>query len=275
MVSWMALPSTPAASESNYDERVTLIGEPNGRASTQDRQSKFVTSDIHHACKGQIHGLTRHEQPKKEKKKCVDQTSHSPSSCPSEGCQDHGGNRCCSGDGETQKRQVVFDSTDQGKATWNPSRRGSAGLCLECACHNPERPERHTHRGLRHDSVPALHVEPIHARLRQLRIVIQEFEQDDVEVVAQRPESKHAETTETKAQTWAKGRLNVRSIAPNQTSVITKNVPGDIFFITALINSKKMSRKKLQISRHLLLRNYFPSQLRKSVIIVERMACFP
>ena len=92
-----------------------------------------------------------------------------------------------------------------------------------------ERPERHTHRGLRHDSVPALHVEPIHARLRQLRIVIQEFEQDDVEVVAQRPESKHAETTETKAQTWAK-KATERAIHRTKPNICNyKKCPGRHF----------------------------------------------
>ena len=50
------------------------------------------------------------------------------------------------------------------------------------------RPERHTHRGLRDDSIPMMHVEPMDTRLRQLRVVLQELEQDDVEVVALRPE---------------------------------------------------------------------------------------
>ena len=54
-----------------------------------------------------------------------------------------------------------------------------------------ERRERHAHRGVRHDSVPALHVEPIRARLRQLRVVVQELEQDDNEVVAPRPDPRH------------------------------------------------------------------------------------
>ena len=55
-----------------------------------------------------------------------------------------------------------------------------------------ERPERHAHRGLRDDGLPALHVEPIRARMRQLRVVVQELEQDDVEVVTPRPEPQHA-----------------------------------------------------------------------------------
>ena len=52
-----------------------------------------------------------------------------------------------------------------------------------------ERPERHAHRRLQDDGVPVLHVEPIPARLRQLRVVFQELEQDSDEVVthARRP----------------------------------------------------------------------------------------
>ena len=55
-----------------------------------------------------------------------------------------------------------------------------------------ERPERHAHRGLRDDGVPALHKEPIRARLRQLRVVVQELEQDDDQAVSPRPEPQHA-----------------------------------------------------------------------------------
>ena len=54
-----------------------------------------------------------------------------------------------------------------------------------------QRRERHAHRGVRHDSVPALHVEPIRARLRQLRVVVQELEQVDDEVVTPRPDPWH------------------------------------------------------------------------------------
>ena len=42
--------------------------------------------------------------------------------------------------------------------------------------------------GLRNHGVPTLHVEPVPARLRQLRVVIQELEQDDVQVVTPRSE---------------------------------------------------------------------------------------
>ena len=55
-----------------------------------------------------------------------------------------------------------------------------------------QRPERHAHCRVRDDGVPVLHVvEPIRARLRQLRVVLQELEQDDVEVVTPRPETQH------------------------------------------------------------------------------------
>ena len=68
-----------------------------------------------------------------------------------------------------------------------------------------QRPERHAHCRVRDDGVPVLHVEPICTKLRQLRVVLQELEQDDVEIVAPRRESKHVDTRKTKAQIWAKG----------------------------------------------------------------------
>ena len=46
----------------------------------------------------------------------------------------------------------------------------------------------------------------------QLRVVLQELEQDDVEVVAPRPESKHVDTCKTKAQIWAKGTTERASL---------------------------------------------------------------
>ena len=73
-------------------------------------------------------------------------------------------------------------------------------------------PERHAHCRVR-DDVPVLHMEPICTRLRQLRVALQEIEQDDVEVVAPRPETKHVDTSKTKAQIWAK-RTTEREIDP-------------------------------------------------------------
>ena len=54
-----------------------------------------------------------------------------------------------------------------------------------------QRPERHAHRGLQDDGVPVLHVQPVPARLRQLRVV-QELEQDDDQAVTPHPEPQHA-----------------------------------------------------------------------------------
>ena len=50
-----------------------------------------------------------------------------------------------------------------------------------------QRPERHAHCRVRDDGVPVLQVEPIRARLRQLRVLVQELEQDSDEVVTPRP----------------------------------------------------------------------------------------
>ena len=55
-----------------------------------------------------------------------------------------------------------------------------------------ERPKRHAHCRVRDDRVPVLHVEPIPARLRQLRVVVQELELDAVQAVTPRPEPQHA-----------------------------------------------------------------------------------
>ena len=45
--------------------------------------------------------------------------------------------------------------------------------------------------GVRDDGVPVLHVQPLRARLRQLRVVVQELEQDDDKVVTPRPDPRH------------------------------------------------------------------------------------
>ena len=87
-----------------------------------------------------------------------------------------------------------------------------------------QRPERHAHCRVRDDGVPVLHVEPICTRLRQLRVVLQELEQDDVEVVAPRPESKHVDTCTTKAKIGHKGRLNVRSTRRKRKNEISITV---------------------------------------------------
>ena len=76
-------------------------------------------------------------------------------------------------------------------------------------------------------------------RLRQLRVVLQELEQDDVEVVAKRPKSKHVDTRKKKRKFGQKGRLNVRSIRYKK-KLIPKNPAREFISITVLNNSKKI-----------------------------------
>ena len=77
-----------------------------------------------------------------------------------------------------------------------------------------QRPERHAHCRVRDDGVPVLQVEPIRARLRQLRVVVHELEQNSDEVVTPRPETQHCgHAQKQKREFGQKGRLNVRSTA--------------------------------------------------------------
>ena len=76
-------------------------------------------------------------------------------------------------------------------------------LVTSPACSH-ERPERRAHRGLQDDGVPVLQVEPIRARLRQLRVVVQELEQDDDEVVTLRLELQHVDTSKNKSANLGK-----------------------------------------------------------------------
>ena len=46
----------------------------------------------------------------------------------------------------------------------------------------------------------------------QLRVVVQELEQDSNEVVTPRPEPQHVDTSKTKAQIWAKGTTERASL---------------------------------------------------------------
>ena len=68
-------------------------------------------------------------------------------------------------------------------------------------------------------------------RLRQLRVVLQQLEQDDVEVVAPRLESKHVDTSKTKMEIWAEGTTQ-RAIRTkkNKMCKFQKNVPRENLF---------------------------------------------
>ena len=107
-----------------------------------------------------------------------------------------------------------------------------------------ERPERHAHCRVQDDGVPVLHVEPIRARLRQLRVVVQELEQDSDEVVTPRPEIQHCgHEQKQKRKFGQKERLNVRAFffVKKKTSVISKK-------------KKKVPRENLSPLRFKLIR---------------------
>ena len=76
-----------------------------------------------------------------------------------------------------------------------------------------------------------LQVEPIRARLRQLRVVVQELEQDDDEVVTPRPETQHrGHGQKQKRKFGQKGRLTKKK---KRDLFITGIFPArELFFIT-------------------------------------------
>ena len=88
--------------------------------------------------------------------------------------------------------------------TWFSSHKSVAARDAHSAEDWRRHAERHTHCRVRDDSVPVLHVEPIRARLRQLRVVVQELEQDDDEVVTPRPDPRHCGHEQNKSANWGK-----------------------------------------------------------------------
>ena len=82
-------------------------------------------------------------------------------------------------------------SKTRGQAKKGP-RRPIVSQTLTILASSHQRPKRHAHRGLRHDGVPVLRAQPVPARLRQLRVVVQELERDDDQAVTPRPEPQHA-----------------------------------------------------------------------------------
>ena len=79
--------------------------------------------------------------------------------------------------------------TENTRKKWGQGTSCVANLTIPACSH--ERPERHAHCRVRDDGVPVLQVEPLPARLRQLRVVVQELEQDDDEVDTPRPDPRH------------------------------------------------------------------------------------
>ena len=61
--------------------------------------------------------------------------------------------------------------------------------------------------GSGHDGVPVLHVQPVPARLRQLRVVVQELKQDDDQGRRTTPGAPACREEGPKSCAWAKSRL--------------------------------------------------------------------
>ena len=140
-----------------------------------------------------------------------------------------------------------------------------------------ERPERHAHRGLRDDGVPMLHVEPIRARLRQLRVLVQELEQDSDEVVTPRPETQHCgHEQKKKTQIWAKGTTERACLlVKRKTDVCTfkkKKCPAkDLFHYRFILIRKIKNRIKLDSLQICSNTKTMKSAPRISVIIFAGM----
>ena len=138
-----------------------------------------------------------------------------------------------------------------------------------------QRPERHAHCRVWDDGVPVLQVEPIHARLRQLRVVVQELGQDSDEVVTPRGDPALWTRAKTKAQIRAK-RTTERAIHRTKdktTSVISKKIcPAREFIpITVLINPKIFKPHRITVITVLINSKTIKSAPRISVIIFGQM----
>ena len=112
-----------------------------------------------------------------------------------------------------------------------PKKNGA--VCLACARDNSRLlpPAPRASRALQglDDGVPVLHVEPVCTRLRKLRVVLQELEQDDDEVVIPRPETQHCgHEQKTEAQIRAKGTTERACLFVKEKTaslISKKNVP--------------------------------------------------
>ena len=82
--------------------------------------------------------------------------------------------------------------------------------------------QRPSHRGLRDDGVPVLHIESIPARLRQLRVVVQELQEDDVEVVTHARRPSMSTRAKQKRKFGQKDRLNVIHRTKKKRNLVVK-----------------------------------------------------
>ena len=102
-----------------------------------------------------------------------------------------------------------------------------------------ERPERHAHCRVRDDGVPVLHVQPLRARLHQLRVVVQELGQDDDKVVTPRRDPGHCGHQQNKSANLGK-RAALTKEKKRGDSLLQEYFRRGIYFSSQFqINSKK------------------------------------
>ena len=108
-----------------------------------------------------------------------------------------------------------------------------------------KRPQNGEERKVVSNTSPVLHVEPICARLRQLRVVLQELEQDDDKVVTPRPETQHrGHEQKQKRKFGQKGRLTKNK--KERELFITGIFPAREFILNTFLIKKNRRRGKLQ-----------------------------
>ena len=119
----------------------------------------------------------------------------------------------------------------------------------------PSAPRASRASRVRDDGVPTLHVEPICARLRQLRVVLQELEQDDDEVVTPRPETQHCGHEQKQKRNFGqKDRLTKRK---KEGTLYYRNISGEGFTLYYSFTLIPKDRRRVNLQA---LQFYFNSK---------------
>ena len=106
---------------------------------------------------------------------------------------------------------------------------------------------------VRRHYVPVLHVEPVPARLRQLRVVVQELEQDAGSGRHPTPGAPACRDERPKSCVWAKGRLDVRPsrTKKNEGTYNYKNISSEgLILHYSFILIRKIQTATRQICNH-------------------------
>ena len=112
---------------------------------------------------------------------------------------------------------------------------------------------------VRRHYVPVLHIEPVPARLRQLRVVVQELEQDAVQAVIPRPEPQHAAMSDQN-RAW-----------PTERAIHRTKKMRELLITFLKLILKNRNRVKLQILQFYINSRKLKRQHVKSVIILSKM----